>query len=65
MTRDWTDQNGRTWKVHMAEPPIEGQPYLVEFVDGNDRRQIDYAGYHPPDQLTPEELQELMNQTQS
>lgn len=65
MMREWTDQDGRTWRVSVAEPAVEGGPYLVEFASENEKHRTDYAGAHPPERLTSADLQDLLNQTTS
>lgn len=63
MTRDWTDMDGRTWRVSASDPVLEGEPYLIEFSHGSEKHRTEYAGGRTLDQLTGEELEELLGQT--
>lgn len=66
MDRDFTDEDGRTWRAHAAEPAVEGAPYLLEFTsEGRRTLRAEHDGRGAPQDLSDGTLRDLLRTSTS
>lgn len=61
MRKQLTDVQGEIWTVEAAPPANPGEPYALTFRQGETVHRRDYQGGKEPDELSVDELQDLLH----